>query len=411
MQLSLPQLKQPDFDIGAGYLFMDNQIDSKGWSIQTKLVVIATLLAVFAYGLYHFKGIIAPLVLAIILAYVLSPGVRWLEKKIKIPRVLAIAIFYLLLFCLIGLGLYIAIPMLINQVSTLDLGLQDTINQTSAWFGKSYDFAGFVINGNDILTRAVDSLQGIFEPLIGQTLDIVGVLFSSLIWLIFILIISFYLIKDSEKILSWFEHLVPEERLGDYRYILNEINQIWSSFFRGQLILALLVMVIISSIGLIIGLRFALVMGILAGFLEFFPSVGHMVWLVTASLVALLGGSTWINMPNWAFMLLIFGIYIIYTQFDLNYLIPKIIGRSVKLPPMVVILGIVFGAAAAGVLGVVLAAPTIASLRVLGRYVYAHLVEIEPFSEEPSSQPMPEPQLRWWHGKIRPLRRKPGKRE
>jgi predicted PurR-regulated permease PerM len=384
---------------------MEENIKSKAWSIQTKLVVIVSLLVLLGYAAYRFREITGPLVLAVIFAYVLSPGVRWLEKKIKIPRFLAILIFYLVLFFLIGLGFYIAIPMLINQISSLDLGLHDSLAQASAWFGQKYEFAGFEINGNELLTRAVDAMQGFFEPVIGQTLDIVTVLFTSLIWLIFILIISFYLIKDSEKVLSWFEHLVPVGRRRDYNHILNEINQIWSAFFRGQLILALLVMLIISSVGLIIGLRFALVLGILAGFLEFFPSVGHMVWLVVASLVSLLGGSTWIEIPNWAFLILVFCIYIVYTQFDLNYLIPKIIGRSVKLPPMVVILGIVIGAATAGVLGIVLAAPTIASLRVLGRYIYAHLVEIEPFMEPPASEPLPEPDLRWWHGKLKRFRR------
>ena len=79
--------------------------------------------------------------------------------------------------------------------------------------------------------------------------------------------------------------------------------------------------------------------------------------------------------PNWAFLLVVLACHILFTQFDLNYLIPRLIGRSLKLPPVVVILGIVAGAALAGVMGVVLAAPTIASMRVLGRYIYARLAD------------------------------------
>jgi len=385
---------------------MEEKISDTTWSIQTKTMVIATLLVLMGYTFYRFWEIVAPLVLALILAYVLTPAVKWLEKKLKIPRFLAIGIFYLLLFLIVAAVLYTVIPLLITQISSLDLGLHDTLVKTSALFDDRYEFAGFVIDGGEILTRTMDALQGIFEPVIGQTLDIVALLFTSVIWIIFILILSFYMIKDHEKILEWMRHLIPPRYQQDYEYIMQEIHQIWSAFFRGQLILALLVMVIISSVGLIIGLRFALVLGILAGFLEFFPSVGHMVWLVVASTVALLGGSSWINIPNFAFVIVVFVIYIIFTQFDLNYLIPKVIGRSVKLPPMVVILGIVVGATVAGVLGVVLAAPTIASLRVLGRYVYAHLVEIEPFSELSVSEQLPEPQLRWWSGKFkRPLKK------
>ena len=384
---------------------MKENITGRPWSIQTKTFVISILLVLSGYLLYKFRGIIGPLVIAIILAYVLTPAVNWLQKKIKIPRAIAILIFYILISLVIYILFSIGIPTLITQMSNLDLGLNETVQRASEWFGKEYEFAGFTVDGQELLNRMVDSLQGFFEPVIGQTLDIVAVLFETVIWVVFIVIISFYMIKDSDKIMDWFRHLIPDDYKQDYEYLLGEVNQIWSSFFRGQIILVMLVMGIMSVVGLVLGLRFALVLGIIAGLLEFFPSLGHMVWTVIASLVALLGGSTWMTIPNWAFMLLVIVVYMIYTQFDLNYLIPKIIGRSVNLPPMVVILGIVVGASVAGVLGVVLAAPTIATLRVLGRYLYAHLVEIEPFSASPAAQPLPEPQLRWWHGKFRYIRK------
>ncbi len=88
--------------------------------------------------------------------------------------------------------------------------------------------------------------------------------------------------------------------------------------------------------------------------------------------------------------------HILFTQFDLNYLIPRLIGRSLKLPPVVVILGIVAGAALAGVMGVVLAAPTIASMRVLGRYIYARLADQDPFPEQHAYKTLPPPEPRIW---------------
>jgi len=117
---------------------------------------------------------------------------------------------------------------------------------------------------------------------------------------------------------------------------------------------------------------------------------------VTASLLTLFMGSTHLPIPNLVFLLLVFGLHIVFTQFDLNYLIPRVIGRSVQLPPMVVILGIVAGAAIAGVLGVVLAAPSIASLRVILRYLYARLLDQEPFAEETAVPRLPPPKVQWW---------------
>lgn len=94
-------------------------------------------------------------------------------------------------------------------------------------------------------------------------------------------------------------------------------------------------------------------------------------------------------------MLIVIGLHLVYQQFDLNYLIPRIIGRSVHLPPLVVILGIVTGAALAGVLGILLAAPTIASARVLSRYLFANLFDLDPFAT--SAVPLlPPPNPRWW---------------
>jgi predicted PurR-regulated permease PerM len=90
--------------------------------------------------------------------------------------------------------------------------------------------------------------------------------------------------------------------------------------------------------------------------------------------------------PNLIFALIVVGLHLVYQQVDLNYLIPRIIGRSVRLHPLVVILGIVAGATLAGVLGIVLAAPTIASARVLGRYIRGYLVDDgRPIASTPSS--------------------------
>ena len=194
----------------------------------------------------------------------------------------------------------------------------------------------------------------------------------------------------------WLEGLVPPSYFIDYIQLRDEVSRIWGAFFRGQVILALVVATIFTIIGFILGLPFALAMGVFAGLMEFLPSLGHGIWLTTAALLALFAGSTSLPIPNWVFMLLIIGLHLVFEQFDLNYLIPRIIGRSVHLPPVVVILGIVGGAASAGVLGILLAAPTIASARVLGRYIYANLFDMDPF---PSSviQTLPPPNPRWWH--------------
>jgi predicted PurR-regulated permease PerM len=120
-------------------------------------------------------------------------------------------------------------------------------------------------------------------------------------------------------------------------------------------------------------------LGVWGGLLEFLPSIGHAIWGLTVVIIALLEGSSYLPLPNLVFALVVFGAYIAFTQLDLNFLIPHIIGRRVHLHPVVVILGVIIGASVGGVLGVALAAPTIASLRIIMRYLFARLFDLDPF--------------------------------
>lgn len=364
-------------------------------SSQTKLLIIVLFLIAMGYGLYKFSEALPPIVLAIILAYVLSPVVNWLQKKSGIRRGLAIVWVYLALLLFIAVILTLVIPVLVAQFSRLSLDVEFILEHGRTLLRREYNIGGFLIYGRDVWDQVAIALRSLLDPILNNTIVFLAGVFTSFIWLIFIIIISIYLIKDSAALGRWFKGLVPPPFQPDFSRMGIEINQIWGSFFRGQLLLALVVMCIITLEGFAIGLRFALVMGVLAGLLEFLPSVGHGIWLVIASMIALFGGSTWLPIPNWAFLLVLITCHIIFTQFDLNYLIPRIIGRSVSLPPMVVILGIVAGAYLVGVLGVALAAPSIASLRVIGRYLYALVFDQEPFLQDTYSPPLPPPNLSW----------------
>ena len=116
-----------------------------------------------------------------------------------------------------------------------------------------------------------------------------------------------------------------------------------------------------------------------------------MIWGLTAVIIALVNGSTYLPLPHALFALIVFGAYVAFAQLDMNVLVPNIIGRHVHLHPVVVILGVLVGASVAGVIGVALAAPTIASLRIILRYVYANLFDLDPFPMVgPPALPRPE---------------------
>jgi hypothetical protein len=130
-----------------------------------------------------------------------------------------------------------------------------------------------------------------------------------------------------------------------------------------------------------VGVRNALILGIMAGVLEIIPNIGPTIAAIPAVLIAYFQGSTYLPLSNGWFALLVIGLYVVIQQVENNILVPRIIGRSLNLHPLVVIVGAIAGARLAGILGMFLAAPMLASLRILGNYVYCKLLDLEPFDE------------------------------
>ena len=365
------------------------------WPYVTKLTISLLLLAFFVYLLSRFNEIIPPIVIAIIIAYILNPIVNYLQSRVHLPRSLIILLTYIVVIALIISIPIVIIPLLANEGTSLQIDAGEIINSLETALAKQYRVAGVTFHPSEWVSQVVSALQGLIQPVIGQTVTLVKNIITSFIWVIFIILVSFYLIKDGSNLEEWITSHLPPVFMPDYKWMHDEINQIWGAFFRGQLLLSTVVSIIFIVIGTILGLPFALAMGILAGFLEFLPSIGHGIWLLIAAMLSLFIGSTWIPLPNWAFMLIVIGLHLFFEQFDLNYLIPRIIGRRVHLPPLVIILGIVSGALLAGVLGIPLAAPTIASARVIGRYIFANLFDME-WTPISAAQPLPPPKTYWW---------------
>lgn len=365
------------------------------WSNQTKLIVVLILLVASVFLLRQFSRMAIPLVIAAILAYVLTPAVNLLGRRLHIKRIFAILITYLLMLVIIGGVISMVVPMLSRQAGDVGLEIREMLFQVNRLLGGTFVVGGITLDGREIARQLNGSIQNMLQPVFGSTFTIVRDIVTTLAWIVFTIVVSIYLIKDASALRMWLESLPPAAYREDFITLRDEISTIWSSFFRGQLVLALIVAVLITTVYVSVGLSSALVMGVLAGLLEFMPSLGHGIWLCVALPLAFFRGSTWLPVSNLAFMLIVLGIHIIFEQFDANYLIPRIIGRSVRLPPLVVILGIIAGASVAGVLGVMLAAPTIASLRVVGRYIYAEIVNVDPFPDQPTTS-LPPPNPFWW---------------
>ena len=367
---------------------------SKKWSGTTKRSVVVGLVLTLALIVYRFSSIIPPLAVAIVLAYILDPPVEFIRSKTKLPRTWAVASVYLALMAVLGLALAAFVPSLIQEVMSINVDFQSIVESVSRFFEQPIYLFGFYVDLLDVYKEVSSTLQDIISPLASRTVSFLIGLASSLGWAIFIAVISFYLLKDMDKLSHSFYDLVPADYRHEVRRLMEEIDAIWNAFFRAQIVLCLVVGGAVGAALWVVGVKNALVLGIVAGILEIVPNIGPVISAIPAVLIAYFQGSTRLPLSNFWFALLVIGLYVIIQQVENNFLVPRIIGRRLNLHPLVVIIGAIAGASLAGILGIFLAAPTLATLRVLARYIYCKLLDLDPFPEEAEEPSEPAEQER-----------------
>jgi predicted PurR-regulated permease PerM len=280
---------------------------------------------------------------------------------------------------------------LIHQISLIDLDVNSMVNTIRDLAGRYQviEIFGFPVDLSPVYQQVITSLTSLVTSIAPRSLNIFTAFASgfasTLIGLVLTLVVSFYLVKDAHSIGRYLDNLAPEDYRDEVMYLRQQISEIWNAFFRGQLLLCLIIGVVTGSALWLVGVRQALMLGVLAGVLEIIPNLGPVLAAVPAVLLALLQGSTRLAISPLWFAILVAGLYVIIQQVENNFLVPRIIGGSVKLHPVVVLLGVVAGASMAGILGIFLAAPVLATIRVVARYCYDKL------QDKPILPPAPEP--------------------
>lgn len=354
---------------------------SRRWSPLTKQIIVVGGLIAGVWLVFRFSSILSPLVIALLLAYILTPLVNGIHRRVRMPRWLILVFVYLLLLVAFGVLPALVIPGLVQQIRDLQVNLQGVIDYLVQNLTLPIQIFGFTIEVPNYYDQIITTLRGLLSPVASGAVSVVVSVASSLIWLIFILVVSFYLVKDSVRIGRYMKGLLPLDHRGELLELARQINAIWHAFFRGQLILGLVIGVTVAVVVSSLGLPNGPALGLLAGVLEVIPTFGPVIAAVPAVLLALFQGSSYLPVSNLWFAVIIAGAYVIIQQVENNYLVPRIIGRSVRLHPSVIIVGALIGATVGGILGVLLAAPVIATLRILIKYAYRKVLDLEPFGD------------------------------
>lgn len=355
---------------------------STAWSRTTKRLIAVGLVIILLLVLYVFRALLPPVAIALVLAYILKPVADSIERRAKVPRTLAVILVFLILLLVISLIPVAVVPYAVDRITRLNLDVQQLTDDLLTFLSQPVFILGYSLSLQDLVGDLQQALQDLLRPFATQTVTVLFGVASSLLWLLSIFIISFYLVKDAERLRNFLDRIAPPGYTEELGRLREEINHVWKAFFRGQVLLGVVVGVVVWVTMTAVGLPNAGLMGLLAGLLEVIPTFGPILATIPALLVAFFLGSTYLPLSSFWFAVLVLGIYTLIQQLENAYLVPRIMGRRLQLHPVVVFIGVLAGGLLFGALGVLLAAPIIGTLRVALRYTYAKLLDEDPFPPE-----------------------------
>jgi len=341
------------------------RLASAGW--------IAAGLALFLVFFYQLGPILTPFAFAAVLAYLLLPGVRWLQAR-GLGRLNASALMVLLVGAL-GLGLLlILVPVLEREALALDQQLPQLVVQFNTRLAPLLaQWLGVHVHFDAAALRALALQQFGQQDALGTVLATFGngglAVLEAIATLLLVPVVLFYLLLDGQQFSSRLEEAIPRRWHGQAMGVLREIDAVLSQFLRGQLTVMLVLAVYYSAALALAGFESALPIGLVTGLLIFIPYVGFSLGLLLASLAALLQFGLWKALLSLA---LIYGVGQILEGFVLT---PRLVGERIGLHPLAVIFALLAFGHVFGFLGVLVALPASAillvALRHLRRYYLA----------------------------------------
>ena len=354
--------------------------DATRWSPTLKRATIVVFIAAALFLTYRAGDIVRPFLWAAIVGYILLPVVRILEERLGGRRGLAAAVVFIAVLVFVFGGLRFLAPLAVGQMQmfqrtlpTLIVNAQNTLSETLDQMGAE-DLVPIVFG--PISTAPIEITRNVATFAVPF---IVGFSHFLLEFLVFLIGLFFFL-RDFPRLLSWIRRIIPVASRHELLPLGTQVSLLLGRYVRGQLVLVM-IMWTATTIGLtLFGVPFSLLLGIMTGVLEVIPIIGPITAGAIACLVAL--GNP--NPFGWSQLLYVAAIAVMYTVLrhaEDYFVIPLVIGRIVRLHPAIVIFALLSGGAVFGLLGVILAVPVAATLRLVLIYVSAKLRDEDPFPQ------------------------------
>ncbi len=335
------------------------------------------LVAIVLVGVlfYFLRGILAPVMLAFLLAYAFDPLVEWLSRH-RFPRALASAVCLLLLILLAAGLLALILPALQQELRSvaqkMPAYLERIRDSAVPWIEETFgvELPATINEALESARQQVGGRAGEFAGPVASFLK--GVLSStlsllaSLIYVIIVPLFTFYFLNDYPKITGWFASLIPPRHREKTNGILKDVDGVLAGFLRGQLTICAILAVVYSILLSVVGVPAGITIGIIAGLFNLVPYLGTATGLLLSCLFILLEGSAWTG------YLAVGLIFVGVSTADGLFLTPRVLGKKLGLAPVAVILAVLAFGEVFGFLGVLIAVPVTAIGKVLGKRALDH---------------------------------------
>lgn len=325
----------------------------------------------------HIITTILLLVVAALLAYALAPAVGILGRVM--PRFLAILIVYLIFLGGICGLMYLIIRTAVDQVSSLSHYVNFLLT-----VGKGHRVSPLeqFLNSLGISSSQIDSFRNQIlnsaSGLAGDVLPILSGVLSGVVDIILVAILSIYLLIDGGRATNWLRRNVPQRQRGRVAFVLNTLQRVVGGYIRGQLILCSLIGVLVGVGMAILGVPYALLLGVLAFVLEFIPILGVLVSGAICVLLALTKG--------WLIALIVLAYFVVVHVIEGDVVGPRVVGGAVGLHPIISIAAVIAGAELFGIWGALLASPVVGVIQAFLIAIWWEWRELHPHEFEQAKE-------------------------
>lgn len=371
------------------------------WSTWTRRLAVILLLIGGVFVIYLLGPVLQTMVLSLLLAFALFYPVRSLTRRLRIRYPVSVGIVfltYLVIVLMVIINLSVSVTAFVSSFSrtlqnTIDEVTQQVNDYTPGSIYLENPFTGqrlidldFIFQPLSELLRGetIPDLSGAVPGVLGTASSTVGAV-SGFIGTFFVMhLLAVLFLLEVPSAFAWGLNLASTSYRREIAIVLNHVARVWVGFFRGQLIISMVIGLLTWLQFSLMGVSGAVVVGVFVGVVSLVPMLGSIIALIPIGLAPLLQGSTILTETSpLALTLLVLVPNFVVQQIIWNVISPKVTGDAVRMPVPMIIIGLFIGSAFAGILGALLAAPLMGTMRLVVEYVIRKIRGGDPFPGEP----------------------------